>query len=306
MDNNYDIIIIGAGPAGITAAIYGLRANIKILLIDKATPGGKLNKYEKLDNYPGVINMSAPELAYQLYEQINQLGISVTYGDVISLTKEEQLFQVTTDEQIYQAKVVIVASGTSERKLGIPGEEAYIGRGVSYCATCDAAFFKGKDVAVVGSNAKAIEEAIFLAAIVNKVYIINRTDKLSINDALIAKMKEHHNIENMPFAVAYQIIGDQVVTGLNIRNPKPVTLSVSAVFPYVGSAPNTSFITFNEVLDKNGYIIVDENMATTIPGLFASGDVIVKNLRQIVTAASDGAIASFSANRYLKKTTINN
>ncbi|MFA5235234.1 MAG: FAD-dependent oxidoreductase [Bacilli bacterium] len=297
----FDTIIIGGGPAGLAAAIYSKRSANTVKLLEKGAPGGKLNLYSKLENYPGVTQMTAQDLAYKLYEQVQALGLEVAYGDVISVKKDNNLFVVESDEGSLLARAVIVATGTSEKKLGIPGEEAYIGRGVSYCATCDGAFFKDKDVAVIGQSNKAVEESFFLATLVKHVYIVSRGPRLQANPETLEKLKDYPNIIHVPNAVPYQIVGAETVTGIRLRTDKETLLPVSAVFPFIGSVPNTSFLTFKETLDPSGYLIVNENRETAIPGLFGAGDVIAKTLRQIITAASDGAIAAFSANKFIRK-----
>jgi len=301
METIYDIAILGAGPAGLTAAIYGKRSNNKVIVIEKGAPGGKLNLYTKLENYPGVTDMTAQDLAYKLNEQVRALGLEIAYGDIISVTKDGELFKIETDEGTIAAKTVIVATGTSEKKMGIAGEEAYIGRGVSYCATCDGAFFKNKDVAVIGHSSKAVEEAIFLATLVRHVYIVSRGDKLLAAPVWLERMKDYPNIIHVPNSVPYQIIGAEIVTGIKVRGAKDELISVSAVFPLIGSAPNTSFLDFIDVVDPSGYMIVNPNMETAVPGLYGAGDVIAKGLRQIVTATGDGAIAAFNANKFLRK-----
>jgi len=297
----YDILILGAGPAGLAAAIYAKRSNSLVGLFEKGAPGGKLNLYTKLENYPGVTDMSAQDLAYKLYEQVLGLGIEVSYGDVISIKKTSELFTIETDEGVLEAKTVIVATGTSEKKMGIPGEEQFVGRGVSYCATCDGVFFKGQDVAVIGHSNKAVEESIFLATLVRTVYIISRGDKLMATPAMSERLKDYPNIIHVKNTFPYQIIGDKTVTGINLRGEVEKLLPVSAVFPFIGSVPNTSFITFKETMDSNGYLICNPNMETSVPGLYGAGDVIVKSLRQIVTATSDGALAAFNANKFIRK-----
>jgi thioredoxin reductase (NADPH) len=297
----YDIIILGAGPAGLAAAIYAKRSNSKVAIIEKGAPGGKLNLYTKLENYPGVTDLSAQDLGYKLYEQVLGLGIEVAYGDVISVKKDGDLFKIETDEGLIESKTVIVATGTSEKKMGIPGEEQFVGRGVSYCATCDGAYFKGQDVAVIGHSGKAVEESIFLATLVRTVYIVSRGDKLLATPALSERLQDYPNIVHIKNTIPFQILGDKTVTGINLRGSTEQLLPVSAVFPFIGSVPNTSFITFAETLDANGYLICNGNMETSVPGLYGAGDVIVKSLRQIVTATSDGAIASFNANKFIRK-----
>ncbi|HAV19529.1 MAG TPA: thioredoxin-disulfide reductase [Firmicutes bacterium] len=297
----FDITIIGAGPAGLAAAIYAKRSNNTIKLIEKGAPGGKLNLYEKLENYPGVTDLTAQDLAYKMYEQVMGLGVEVSYGDVISITKDENIFTIESDEEKILSKTIIVSSGTSEKKMGIPGEDAFIGRGVSYCATCDGAFFKGKDVAVIGHSSKAVEESFFLATHVNRVFIISRGEKLLANPTLMAKLLEYPNIIHVPNTIPFQIIGDAAVTGIKLRGQEEYLMPVSAVFPFIGSVPNTSFISFKETMDAGGYLLVNQNMETSIPGLFGAGDVISKTLRQIVTSTSDGALAAFNANKFIRK-----
>lgn len=304
MENKvFDILILGAGPAGLAAAIYAKRSNSTVGLLEKGAPGGKLNLYTKLENYPGVTGITAQDLAYKLYEQVLGLGIEVSYGDVISITKQDALFIVETDEGQLLTKTVIVATGTSEKKMGIPGEEQFVGRGVSYCATCDGAFFKGQDVAVIGHSNKAVEESIFLATLVSRVYIISRGDKLMATPAMLDRLKDYPNIVHIKNTIPYQIIGDKTVTSIKLRSITDSEILVSAVFPFIGSIPNTSFITFKEVVDPNGYLICNGNMETSVPGLYGAGDVIVKGLRQIVTATSDGALAAFNANKFIRKLT---
>ncbi len=302
MENkNVEILIIGSGPAGLTAALYLYRSNRQLVVLEKGTPGGKINITNKIQNWPSVKEISGPDLATQFVDQANALGITVAYGDVISVKKVPEGFLVNTDDGDYLAKAVVVASGTSEKKLGIPGEDKFIGRGVSFCATCDAAFYKGQEVAVIGSSSQAVEEALALADVVSKVYLIDRHDELSATPILVDRLKAKTNVEIRLGETPYQIKGDKKVEALSIRGTTEYDLPIKAVFPFVGSIPNTSFIADKEALDKNGYLVCDADMKTHVPGLFGAGDVISKTLRQIVTAASDGAIAAGSASRYVRK-----
>jgi len=296
-----EIVIIGSGPAGLSAALYAYRANRKLIVLDKGTPGGKINITSHIQNWPSIKEISGPELAGMFVEQAQALGIEIVYGDVISLERQPEGFVTHTDDGDFLSKAVIIASGTSERKLGIPGEAKFTGRGVSYCATCDGAFFRGQDVAVIGNTNQAAEEALYLADIVRKVYIIDRHAELGITPILLDRIKAKTNIEVRLESVTYQIKGDDKVESIMIRDSHEYELPVKAVFPFVGSIPNTSFITDKQILDKNGYIIADADMKTAVEGLFAAGDVIAKALRQIVTAASDGAIAATSANKFIRK-----
>lgn len=299
--NAYDIIIIGAGPGGITAAIYAKRYNAKLLLLEKAMPGGKLNVYHKLENYPGVYKISAQELGLEMYEQLRQQGVEVTYGDVMALSKEKDLFKLETDHGTHFSKAVIIASGTSDKKLGIPGETELLGRGVSFCASCDGAFFKGKPVAVVGGNSQAVEESIFLADIVAKVTLFVPGDTLTARVDLQERLKQKKNVTIVLNAVPIQVVGDDFVRGIKVRTPQEKTFEAYAVFPLIGSVPNTSFNPFKETMDAHGFIHVDRNMQTTIPGLFAIGDVQAKFLRQVVSAAGEGATAALMASRFVKR-----
>jgi thioredoxin reductase (NADPH) len=298
---NVEILIIGSGPAGMTAAIYAYRSNRQLVVLEKGTPGGKVNITNKIQNWPSIKEVTGPDLANMFVDQVNALGISIIYGDVITVKKEADGFHVATDDGDYLASSVIVASGTSEKKLGIPGEETFVGRGVSYCATCDAAFYRNQDVAVIGHSSQAVEEALALADVVKKVYLIDRHDALAATPILVDRVHAKANIEIRLQQTVFQIKGDKTVEAIAIRGENTYELPVKAVFPFVGSIPNTSFIADKDVLDKNGYIIADQDMKTSVPGLFAAGDVIAKTLRQIVTAASDGAIAAGSASKYLRK-----
>jgi thioredoxin reductase (NADPH) len=296
----YDIIIIGSGPAGMTAALYALRYQTKVLLLEKGMPGGKLNVYHKLENYPGVYKISAQELGLEMYEQLKSQGIEPTYGDVISVRHDEGQFKVVTDVDTYGSKAVIIASGTSDQKMNIPGEQELLGRGISFCASCDGSFFKGQSVAVVGNNSLAVEETIFLADMVKDVTFFVEGNSLKANQVLLDQLKQKLNVHLVYEAKPIKVIGETQVESILVQTNEIESYPVKAVFPFMGMVPNTAFLSFPEIKDSQGFIYVDGFMQTSIPGLFAIGDVQVKNLRQIVTATGEGAKAAFMAARLVK------
>lgn len=299
------VYIIGAGPAGMTAAIYLKRANISFKIVDKYAPGGKMNITAVVDNYPGYFDIPGPDLAFKMYEQLKEMGIEIGYADVKKVTKEDTIFKLETDEGVEYAKVVIVATGTQERKLKIPGEAKYTNKGVSYCAVCDAALYKGDDIAIVGGGNSALEEAAFTAGIVNKIYLVHRRQEFRADESAVIEVKETKNIELVLDTIPLEILGDgNNVTGLKVKNivtGEEKVLPVKAVFPFVGLDAVSDLLSDLNVRDDKGYVVVNQDMMTNVPGLFSIGDVNQKFLRQIVTATSDGAIAALAANRYVKK-----
>ncbi len=301
----WPIYIIGAGPAGMTAAIYLKRANVEFKIVDKYAPGGKMNITAVVDNYPGYTDIPGPDLAFKMYEQLKDLGIDIGYADVKKVTKEGDLFTLESDEGLEYAKAVIVATGTQERKLKIPGEAKYTSKGVSYCAVCDAALYKGEEIAIVGGGNSALEEAAFTANIVDKIYLIHRRQEFRADASAVEEVKEAKNIELVLDTIPLEILGDgNQVTGLkvkNIQNGEEKVINVKAVFPFVGLDAVSDLLEGLKVRDERGYVLVDHEMMTSVPGLFSTGDVNQKNLRQIVTATSDGAIAALAANRYVKR-----
>lgn len=299
------IYIIGAGPAGMTAAIYLKRANIQFKIVDKYAPGGKMNITAVVDNYPGYFDIPGPDLAFKMYEQLREMGISIDYADVKKISKNENEFEIETDEGVEYARAVIVATGTQERKLKIPGEAKYTNKGVSYCAVCDAALYKGEDIAIVGGGNSAVEEAVFTADIVNKIYLVHRRQEFRADEGVVEELKEKANIELVLDTIPLEIHGDgNQVDGLRVKNivtGEEKTIPVKAVFPFVGLDAVSDLLEGLKVRDERGYVLVNHEMMTEVPGLFSIGDVNQKNLRQIVTATSDGAIAALAANRYVKK-----
>ena len=294
MERQYDLVIIGAGPAGMAASVYGSRAGLKTLLLDNGAPGGKLIKTHKISNYPGVKELSGVELATSMFEQSTSFGAEYAYGDVEKVDADKKV--TLSDGTIIEAKAVIVATGTKERLLKIPGEQENIGRGVSFCAVCDGAFFKNKDVVVIGGGNSALEESLFLTQFANKVTIVIRRDVFRAEKKIQEQIQANDKIEVIVKHIPKEILAENgKVSGIvfeNVETKEPMTLSCQGIFPYVGQDPNTVCLEGLGVLDDKGYVIVDDSRQTKIPGLYAAGDVIQKELRQVVTATNDGAIAA--------------
>ena len=284
----YDIVIVGAGPAGLTAAIYALRANKKVLVLEAKSYGGQIVNASKVENYPGIASISGFDFATNLYEQVKSLGAEFKFETVIRVEDHT----VITDSNTYKAKAIILATGALNRKLNIKGEKELIGKGVSYCATCDGNFYKNKDVAVIGGGNTALEDAIYLSNIAHKVYIIHRRDTFRGEDKYVSELKNKDNIEFIMNTNVISINGDVCVTDIELDNGK--NLKVDGVFIAVGQEPKNDI--FANIVDlDNGYIKADENMHTNKKHIYAAGDTRVKGLRQLTTAVSDGAIAATEA-----------
>ena len=293
-----DIVIIGSGIAGITAAIYLKRVNANFILLEGNFVGGMLNQLKSVQNYPAMENTTGSDILIALVDQLRFNEVPVTYGNVQTVLKEEEGFEVVTDVESYEAKAVIVATGVSSKSNSIPGEEKFAGQGVSYCATCDGNFFKGSDIAVIGNNNICLEEAIYLANLASKIYFVCPDEELQGDQELIKKIKEYKNIEFIFSTQVQEIVGDDFgVTGIKVNGG---VLSLSGVFPYIGKK-STSQILNNLKPNKQGiFLEVDEEMKTNIPGLYAAGDIVSKKLKQLITAAGDGAAAATSADDYVK------
>ena len=298
------VVVIGAGPAGITASIYLKRAGIDLVLIEKMMPGGKISLTHKIDNYPGFTSIGGSDLANHMMNQLMENNIEIVFDEVSEVVKEGNKFIVKTSYSEYDADAVIVATGTVERKLGIPGEKEFFAKGVSTCAVCDGGFFKGQPMAIIGGGNSALEEALYLSSITNKVYVVHRRDEFRADQILVDRIKEDPNIEIVTPYNPIEVKGDKMVSSLVLENAKTKELKeieIKAMFAYIGAEPNTSFVNIPTIFDEKGYINVNSEMETIVPGLFACGDCIKKNLRQVVTACGDGAVAAMSAVHYLKK-----
>lgn len=300
----YDIIIIGSGPAGLSAAIYAQRACLDTIVIEKnGISGGQVLNTWEVDNYPGFPGVTGFELSRQFREHANKLGARVVQDEVVQVELSGNVKKVVCEEETYEARCVILASGAHHRTLEVPGEEELRGAGVSYCATCDGAFFRGRTVAVVGGGDAALEDAIFLARMCEKVYIVHRRDKLRGAKRLQERLQALENIEFVWNSETVAIEGNGQVEALRLRQTQTGEerrLDVDGVFIAVGIAPESELYAGQLELDEQGYIRADESGQTSVPGVFAAGDVRTKALRQILTAASDGANCVASAERYLQ------
>jgi len=298
-----ELIIIGAGPAGLTAAIYGVRAGLDLLVVEKFSPGGQvLNTYE-LENYPGFAEpIPGWQLMADMEKQAKRLGVEIQSAEVIGLEKKDEFFLVHLgNKQILEAKSVIVAAGSANRSLDIPGEKEFLGQGVSYCATCDGAFYKDKEVAVIGGGNTALEEAYFLTKFASKIYLLHRRDQFRGDKILQDRVLASPKIKVLYNRIPKSILGEGKINKLiaeNVQSGEQEELSVEGVFIFVGFNPNTSFIP-KEVLTSKGEIVVNTQMETPLKGLLAAGDLRQDSRRQIVMAASDGANAAMSAYEYL-------
>ncbi|MFP4698278.1 MAG: thioredoxin-disulfide reductase [Eubacteriales bacterium] len=302
-DSLYDLIIIGSGPAGLTAAIYAERAMLKTILLEKnAMSGGQVVNTYEVDNYPALPGINGFDLSMKIREHAEKLGATIVSEKVKSLDLTGKLKKVVTKDNVYESKTIIISTGADWRKLGIEGEEKYSGLGVSYCATCDGAFFKNKTVAVVGGGDVAVEDAIFLSRLCKKVYLIHRRDKLRAVRVLQEKVFNIDNIELVWDTVVNKIDGNDSVEKINVTNKKTrenLDLEVDGVFIAIGTVPHSELVKEVIVTDKNGYIKSDEGCRTNVDGVFVAGDVREKPLRQIITAAGDGATAVYSAEQYI-------
>lgn len=302
----YDVAIIGTGPAGLAAAIYASRAGLNCIMFEKTGMNGGqiLNTYD-VDNYPGLPSISGFDLAMKMKEHVDKFDVIKVDDEIKSINIEEKLKKLITENEEYLAKTIIIATGANYAKLGVSGENQFSGKGVSYCATCDGAFFRNKVTAVIGGGDVAVEDAIFLSRACEKVYLIHRRNELRAAKILQKSLLETSNIEVIWDSVVTKIEGDQIVNGLQVQNVKDQTISrmdVSGVFIAVGTIPNSH--NFAEILDidEKGYIIAGENCETNVPGVYVAGDVRTKQLRQIITATADGANAVTSVERYLVET----
>jgi len=298
----YDTIIIGAGPAGMTAALYAARSNLKVALIEGGLPGGQMNNTSDIENYPGYANISGPELAEKMFEPLENLGVEHLYGFVENIEDHGDVKKVITDDQEFETRTVIVATGSKHRLLGVPGEEELNSRGVSYCAVCDGAFFRDQDLLVVGGGDSAVEEAIFLTQFAKTVTIVHRRDELRAQKVLQDRAFANDKINFIWDSVVREIKGENRVESVVIENVKSGQVTEHAfggVFIYVGLDPVSDFTKDLHIQDHAGWIVTDDHMKTSVAGVFAVGDVRQKDLRQVTTAVGDGAIAGQEAYKYI-------
>ena len=298
------LIILGSGPAGLSAAIYARRAELDVLVIEKnAMSGGQvLNTYE-VDNYPGLPGINGFDMGMKFREHADRLGAAFAADTITEIARTEEGYRLTGAAETYEAEALIVATGATHRKLGLAREEELTGRGVSYCATCDGAFFRGRDVAVVGGGDVAVEDAIFLARMCRRVYVVHRRDELRAAKSLQASLFAMENVEMVWDSVASEITGEELVDGLvveNVKTQEKCRLEVDGIFVAVGILPESALVSGLAELDAGGYICAGEDGVTSAPGLFAAGDVRTKKLRQIVTAVADGANCVTSVEQYLQ------
>lgn len=298
----YDIVIIGAGTAGMSAAIYGVRSGKKVLLLEEKNYGGQIVNTPEVENYPGIIKTSGFEFATNLFNQAKSLGAEIKYEKALKIEDNGTLKTIVTNKNTYEAKTVIIATGAKNRQLRLENEKKLIGSGVSYCATCDGMFFRGRDVAVVGGGNTALEDAMFLSNYCNKVYIIHRRDKLRGEDKIAKAISEKENIEMVWNSNVVKLIGDDKVEGITVKNSvdgSEKDIQVSGLFIAVGQEPDNYDFQSVIKLDEKGYVIAGEDCRTETNGIFTAGDCRTKSVRQLTTAASDGAVAAIGACEYI-------
>jgi thioredoxin reductase (NADPH) len=301
-EREYEIIIVGGGPGGLTAGMYAARARRKTILLEKQGYGGQMALTWEVENYPGVEKISGFELGQRMEKQARSFGLEMAMAEVSSVTPGEGLHRLETSDGEYTCRALIVATGARHNRLGVPGEAELTGRGVSYCATCDGAFFRDVPVAVVGGGNTALEEALFLTRFASRVYIIHRRDEFRAVKYIQEKVLAEEKIEPVMDSVVKSIEGSDNVTGVGVKNVKTgdvSTLEVEGAFIFVGVTPNSEFLKGLTPMDEKGFLQTDENLATEVPGIFAAGDVKDKTLRQIATAVGEGALAATMADHYL-------
>lgn len=295
----YDIIIVGAGPAGMTSALYALRSNKKVLILEARSYGGQIVNAHKIENYPGIPITSGFEYATTLYNQIIKLGAEIKYETVIRIDENKN---VITTKNTYNAKAIILATGAENKKLGIENESKFVGRGISYCATCDGNFYKNKDVAVVGGGNTALEDALYLADLASKVYLIHRRDDFRGEERLVNELKHHSNVEFILNTTVSGLNGEEKLESVQIKNNdgSQSTLVISGLFIAVGQEPKNSIFSNIIRLNESGYIIATDEVHTNVSGIYVAGDARAKSLRQLTTAVGDGANAATTAIREMK------
>ncbi|AWX58516.1 MULTISPECIES: thioredoxin-disulfide reductase [Brevibacillus] len=300
----YDVIIAGAGPAGMTAAVYTSRANMSTLMLERGIPGGQMANTEDIENYPGFTSILGPDLSTKMFEHAQQFGAEYAYGEIKEIRDEEPYKRVITGDKEYLTKSVIVATGAEHRLLGVQGEKELSGRGVSYCAVCDGAFFRNKELVVVGGGDSAVEEAVFLTRFASKVTIVHRRDQFRAQKILQKRAFDNEKIEVIWDTELKEIRGEGKVQAVLLENTKTGEqreYPADGVFIYVGMDPLTASVRPLGITNDAGYVLTDEKMNTKVKGVFAAGDVREKMLRQVVTATGDGSIAAQSAQHYVEE-----
>ncbi|MGG2056382.1 thioredoxin-disulfide reductase [Lysinibacillus pakistanensis] len=301
----YDVVIIGAGPAGMTAAVYTSRANLSTLMIERGIPGGQIANTEEVENYPGFDTILGPELSTKMFEHAKKFGAEYAYGDVSEIIDGEEYKTIKSGAKEYKTRAIIISTGAEYKKMGVPGEKELGGRGVSYCAVCDGAFFKQKNLVVVGGGDSAVEEGVYLTRFAEKVTIVHRRDKLRAQKILQDRAFANEKIDFIWNATVKEINEDNGKVGsVTLQSTVDGTESefvADGVFVYIGMLPLTKPFESLGILNDAGYILTNENMETTVPGIFAAGDVREKSLRQIVTATGDGSIAAQAVQHYVEE-----
>lgn len=305
MENVYDIVIVGAGPAGMTAAIYAVRANMQVLLLDRLAPGGQMINTNEVENYTGAGRLSGAELAVKMFEHTQELGVAFDYKTVIDINDDNDLKTVRCQEDgaSYRARAVILATGTVPRRLDVPGEEQWAANGISWCAICDGAQYRDKEVVVIGGGNSAVEESIYLAGICTKLTIVTMFD-LTADPKACDLLRGLPNVTIYPYQEVLEFTGTDRLTGVRFRSTQEDAterfVSCDGVFEYIGFQASSEAFTRLGILDRSGCIETDARMRTKVPGIFGAGDITVKHLRQIVTACADGAVAANSAAAYVE------
>ena len=304
-NTDYDLVIVGSGPAGLTASIYAARARLNTLVLEKSATGGQILVTDWIENYPGFPEgLSGADLVMKMAEQAKRFGVEIETNQVLSMQVTDAVKKIVLDDRTVTCKAVILATGASPMKLGVPGEEEFYGKGISTCATCDAPFFRNSVVAAVGGGDTAVQESIFLTRFVEKVYLIHRRDELRATRILQERAMENPKIEIVWDSVLTAVNGSDAgvssITVKNVKTGEQRELAVEGCFIWVGTAPNTSFLEGTVEVDRSGFVVVNEKMETSVPGVYAVGDVRNTPLRQVATAVGDAAIAAFEAAQYIE------
>ncbi len=295
MNDIYDVLIVGCGPCGVGAAIKLKEAGLHFAIIEGKMPGGKVNIAPRVDNYPGFKEIPGPQLAMEFFNRVNNNNIEVIYDQIDSLTKDDDIFLLKGSEDEYKAKTVLIATGTTEKKIGLPKENEFLGHGISYCALCDGHFFKGKIITVIGGEYHALKEAIHLSRLASKLYIAYDKNEFKGNEKLANQLKEMENVDFLTPYNLVEILGENKVEGVILENTNTKErkeLTTDGLFPLVGLIPNTQFVHIDGVLDEKGTVPVNKEMETSCPNLFAGGDILPRDIRQIYLAEHDGVVAA--------------